>query len=371
MKNRLLAIFMSIVLVFTFVITNYKIACANDVILNEDIENYEIQQDKIFDFFESINHEDWQKWLNYHSPSVKNIYTQFLQNIDNQSNSRGIFNVKHADVVDIQKINNDFAPKVPELSEYYSNNERYKTFLVTLDLQVKNENRYFHNGLNYKLMIMVNDESQWNVGLLSGVPEGYEEILAEEGKQNDLSLNRETYFQKIGYGLLNPGSTPTSISVYDPYTGYVYNTSFSEFIKNVTQNEIGNMNFNDQAIRAQAMAVKMAGWWAKVAHYRDEVNADIKRGDVTYIWGTSANSTVSRVCNSISNNKMFSDSDKLFYSAYIAGSSNWGGKNTGKLWQYGANFLATKQGYNWSQILHYYYDYSSQNNPNVGRVKIY
>ena len=97
------------------------------------------------------------------------------------------------------------------------------------------------------------------------------------------------------------------------------------------------------------MAAKMCGWWAKVAQYRDSIGADIQYGDVAYVDGTTVKESVKKACNAISKYKMVSDDNsgnKLFYASYVAGQKDATG------------------------ILHYYYDNSSFNNPNVGIVKI-
>lgn len=46
------------------------------------------------------------------------------------------------------------------------------------------------------------------------------------------------------------------------------------------------------------------------------------------------------------------------------------GKNSGRLRQNGSNYLASTKSYTYTEILHYYYDNSSYNNPSVGIVKI-
>ena len=46
------------------------------------------------------------------------------------------------------------------------------------------------------------------------------------------------------------------------------------------------------------------------------------------------------------------------------------GKNSGRLRQNGSNYLASTKSYTYTEILHYYYDKSSYNNPSVGIVKI-
>lgn len=96
-------------------------------------------------------------------------------------------------------------------------------------------------------------------------------------------------------------------------------------------------------------------------------------GDVTYVPNTTSNSSVNSAVSAISSYRCVSSSatgSKLFSTAYFAGSNNGNGAGTGQLRQNGSNYLANS-GYDWKEILHYYYDNSSYNNPNVGIVRIY
>ena len=68
---------------------------------------------------------------------------------------------------------------------------------------------------------------------------------------------------------------------------------------------------------------------------------------------------------------MVSSGGKVFFASFWSGSYNDSGAGTGRLRQNGSDYLATELGYSWSEILHYYYDNSAYNNPNVGTVQTY
>jgi hypothetical protein len=152
--------------------------------------------------------------------------------------------------------------------------------------------------------------------------------------------------------------------------GVIRTVAFNNFVKNVTQNEIGNLGFDADAIKAQALAAKMCGWWAAEGHYRENYGADIMYGDVAYVSGANITQSVNSACNSVSSYKMLSSGGKLFYAAYVAGSQNSSGEHSGRLRQNGAQYLATHSNYTWKKILHYYYDDSSYNNPNTRTIRI-
>lgn len=346
-----------------------------------DERNLSSNEKIVFDFVDSINTRYWGNWVSFYSPTVKDYYNNFVNSSSNLADNVGILNVVSTDVVSMEKVSNRYAPKFYELAEYFESEDDYETYLVGIDMDVNENNEYFYDGVNYKLVVLVNDNGNWNVGGQSGAP--IEALLESNGVSVDEAI--DAYALRVfgstaipfgvGYGLLEAGSTPSTIKVANASGTTVYNVNFGDFVKNATQNEIGNMGFNANAIKAQAMAVKMTGWWCKVAQYRDSVGADIQYGDVAYVDGTTVNQSVKDAYSGISSYKMVSNSStsgKLFYAAYFAGKKDSTGKGTGQLRQNGAEYLATNASYkyDWKQILHYYYDNSSYNNPDVGIVQI-
>lgn len=335
----------------------------------------------VYDFFTSINTGNWDDWVSFYTPAVRDFYSDFVHNPKNLEQNKGILTVRSSNIVSIEKINNSYAPKFHELAEYMESEDDYEVYLVGADLGVHQQTEYFYEGVNYKLVVLVNNNGLWEVGGQSGAP--VEVLLESDGPSVEKAIDAyaERVFGQsvqtygVGYGLLEPGSIPDKIKVANANGTEVYNADFDEFVKNATQNEIGNMGFHANAVKAQAMAVKMCGWWCKAAQYRDSIGADIQYGDVAYVNGTTVNQSVKDAYSAISDYKMVSDSgsgSKLFFASYFAGKKDSTGKGTGRLRQYGAEYLATSASYkyDWKQILHYYYDNSKYNNPSVGTVQI-
>ena len=278
----------------------------------------------------------------------------------------------------ITKIDNIYSPKFNELAYFYEDGS-YESYLVGETLKVDHENEFFYDGDNYRIITVVKENNEWYIGAETGVTD---EVLEKYNAPRRTDAEKDYYLRTgygnysednikhIGYGFVSPGNEPASISVMLSDKKTIVTTTFSEFIKNVTQNEVGNMGFKSDAICAQAMSAKMAGWWAHVAKYRSSYGCDIKYGDVTYIKGTSPNNSVRSAYSTISSYKMTASNGKLFYAAYVAGSQNANGQHGGVLKQNGAQYLAKTYNYSWKKILHYYYDDSSYNNPDTGTVVI-
>jgi hypothetical protein len=321
----------------------------------------ESHQKLVIDFEESINDGDWSHWTANFVPSARKMYEDFVLNPENQKNNIGILACNKANVNMIKRIDNCYAPKFYELEPYFFSGD-YETYLVGVNLQVNEPNEYFKNGENYKVVVLVKDRDTWYVGGESGATS---EVLGNY--VNNIQMRTDAL--GVGYGFIDCNNPPRTIVVRDR-NGVIRTVAFNNFVKNVTQNEIGNLGFDADAIKAQALAAKMCGWWAAEGHYRENYGADIMYGDVAYVSGANITQSVNSACNSVSSYKMLSSGGKLFYAAYVAGSQNSSGEHSGRLRQNGAQYLATHSNYTWKKILHYYYDDSSYNNPNTRTIRI-
>ena len=354
--NKILSVVMSLAIAMSLSVS--ALAVDTDTSSNEAL---------ITNYLESINSGDWNDWVSFYAPSVQSDYQAFVSNDSNLENNTGILTVNSVDVLSVEKVDNSYAPKVyPELMEYFADESTYECYKVDMATTVNEDNGYFSNGTSSHLVILVKDNDGWHVGTLLGCPSELNGVTA---------LSNIT--PRKGYGFCDCGSEPSTINVMDEKGTVHKNESFEEFVVNATCNEIGNMGYDTDALKANIMAVKMCGWWAVEAEYRQSYGCDIKNGDVNYrskLNTTNANTqTVRDAVSDLDGWRMVSSSGtggKLFYAAFFAGSSNSTGKGTGQLRQNGSNYLAISLGYDWKEILHYYYDNSSYNNPNVGTVQI-
>lgn len=343
---------------------------ANDTVgIDVQLESnlYSEQEQLIYDYFENINSGNWNDWVSNYTLSVRKDYASFVGNPYNVINNVGILTIDNVQVLNVQKVSNSYAPKVyPELQNFFQNENDYECYYVQINTQVNEDNGYFENGISNHLIILVRDDNGWGIGTMCG----FDDNLLYSEYSTDAVYG-------IGYGLISYISEPSTIDVMDEKGVIHSDEDFTDFIVNVTCNEIGNMGYSDDALKANIMAIKMCGWWAKAGTYRETYGCDIKYGDVAYkssLDTTSDNTQIVQdAVDDLDGYYMVSSTGtngKLFYSAYFAGTSSSSGQGTGRLRQNGSEYLATTYNYTWKQILHYYYDNSSYNNPNVGIVQI-
>lgn len=310
----------------------------------------------IENYWNSVDNDDWDNWVNLYSSEVRSEYQQLVSNSENHLNNIGILTVESSEIVNIEQVSNDFVPVVyNEVYPSLMSNLDYTSYVVDVQLQVDEDNGYFSNGLNTFLFTISNDSN--NNSLVNTVS-SYDNISS---------------FEELGRGFQDYTSKPSTINVRYQ-NGELDTINFTDFIFNVTCNEIGNEGYLTDAIKANAVAIKMCGWWAKAGAYYPVGGFDISHGTVAIDSvnnATSANQdTIRSVVDTISNNEVLSSGGKLFYMSYHAGltESDYG-QSTGQMRQLGSKFLAN-QGYDWKQIINHFYNNSFYNNDGVGTIKI-
>lgn len=310
----------------------------------------------LYDFFASFSTTDHISWTNYFASPVRSYYHTFAQSPLNQSKHLGLLDIEEANLLYAEKVDNIYAPKYYEFAQYFNSPSTYSCYKTITDMKTK-VGTYFGNGINFNLVLLIQDGGCWRIGGICGCP--FELNYAPA----NLSLPRQSY------GFVSYTGQPSTITVRDDKNS-LSTVSFSTYLKNVTYNEIGNMNYHSEAIKANVMAIKMCGWWAHAAGYRSSEGCDIKFGDVAYRSTYQTKQSITDAINAVDGIRVLSSAGDLFYTAYFAGSSNLDGKGSGQLRQNGSDYLAKSKVYSYEEILHYYYDSSAYNNSSVGTIRI-
>lgn len=342
-KKRFFTFLMSIVMLFSLNINSF--AYTHDY--SNDVET-------INNFWEFINDDNWNKWLYTFSESVRPEYAQLISIPSNFENNVGILNVKNSKVLNITKAPKESIPSIYNTITPNLITENTNAYYVTTELEVNADSDYFSNGENTYLFTTTSENGKSYILTISKVENN---IMAREA---------------LGYGFNYVTSEPTSITV-KYRNGAIATISMSDYVFNATCNEIGNENYADAAVIANALAIKMCGWWAKRGHYFPVGGYDIYYGRVAIDSVNNASASnqtrIRQLVNSMMSYRALSSNNMLFFMNYQAGSYNGNGYHSGEMMQNGSSYLAN-QGYTWDQILHYYYDNSSLNNPGVGIITL-
>lgn len=210
----------------------------------------------------------------------------------------GLLDIDKAELLYAEKVNNVYAPKYYEFNRYYDSGTNYACYKTITDMETET-GEYFGNGTNFSLVLMIREASGWKIGGICKCPRDLGSVPA------GVTVSRQSY------GFVSYQSQPDYIKVKDE-KGAVKNVAFSTYLKNVTYNEIGNMGYYDEAIKANVMAIKMCGWWAHAAGYRSAEGCDIKYGDVAYKSSYQTKPAITNAINAVDGKKLVSSGGQLF-----------------------------------------------------------
>lgn len=304
---------------------------------------YTDQETLIYDYYNSLNKCGWTEWVSFYSPAVKNDYLNLVTEAKNLNDKIGILTVTSADVLSIEKLDDYYIPAeiYPELNEYFRTGN-YECYRVAVDMQVMEENGYFDNGTNHKLIILVKDNETWSVGATCGDDESGIATFSSShptGKLVNCSNNSSS-------------TMPSSIRVYVASSGKIETPTLANYVKNTIQNEVGNLRYPSDALKALCVASASHVQYYKLSKYYDAKGYDIQTtgGLVNYKPGTTVNSSITTAYSSVSGKYITCCEGHNFSTPYNALSAA-NSESSGQLYEPGAKQLANN-GKDWEEILH-------------------
>lgn len=362
----------------------------------------------VYSMVDAIQNKNWDAYMNLMTYEQQDFYQNYFANDKCVDGVKQLESVEVRDIIYIpsQDISNELL-----YSEYpiLNSTEEIVPFLVSLNCNVSKENVYFYNGVNYFMVVFVkeNDETykiaQFNrpsYELLYNIISKQKNTVNTEREkalnivkyaENGVVINGEGEFITDGYvikkidkksGIItdlkksewksvnmlsnnnyndHPNipnaffcSIPKNITVCMNRTGnsQIKTVAFDSYVKNTLPNEWYS-SWNAAALKAGAYCVKGVGIYRSIKPVN--VNYMVSQGTQNYIPNTTSAKTNTAV-NSISNKYVVSSDGALFFPEYGAGTKGVAGtKGTGRLLQWGSQYLASEKGYTCKQILNYYY----------------
>lgn len=138
--------------------------------------------------------------------------------------------------------------------------------------------------------------------------------------------------------------------------------SFDDYIKNTLPNEIYT-SWDEEAIIANAYCVKGVGIYRSIR----PINANYMVSQYTqYYKPNTVDQATIDAFDFVGSNYMVNSEFKIFFPEYGAGTAGVvGTQGSGRLLQYGTQYLATERDYTYVQILDYYYSGSDCSSGNL------
>lgn len=118
----------------------------------------------------ATNEKDWETYIDLQADINKGYDNQFINNPENEKNEIGLFNIKSAKVEEIQSLPDSVVSGLTKLSKYQQEYSEVQSYLVGIDYKVKNESKYYFNGVNYRLVVLVKENANWKIIEMSDAP---------------------------------------------------------------------------------------------------------------------------------------------------------------------------------------------------------
>lgn len=345
--------------------------------------------EKIYQIEKCVEEKDWDEYVKLVCSSQKLGMEKYFQD---ENEIYGIKQIDSFEILSVEEVSEIQASTEWRTAEFNILNSglEKKTYIVSAYCSTEVENEFFYNGVNYFLLVFVQENEDWGLvqfnipsyELLDSVgsekfvhenscyyKEEQQAIKALEMRMHGFLVNSELQPIEDGFeviqtediarvgdykllGYYSNYSYPTSIRV-QMSSGVIETVNFDDYMKNVLPNEwMGS--WKSESLKAGALCVKMVGWYCKISPVDSSKGFDLSTVVQKYVPNT-AQATTNSAIDSLYEYGMANSSGYLFFPEYAAGVSGQAGtKGGGQLKQWGSQYLA-KQGYNYEQILNYYY----------------
>lgn len=334
----------------------------------------------------------------------------------NQPENDVMKDVVNADIVGIKELPDNIASRFINLSLYRNVWSEVKTYYVGINYSVKNESRWFYNGVNYRLYVLALENNQWVIVESAMAPSdlivntGYGFSTQDEKTAIDILKYREKtgkFINKkheviediaatsdqlkkekgttttqiipdatdVAAATTGTHTCPSSIRVYRTASGTVDVINFYSYLKGVLPCE-WIPSWNMKLLESGALACKMYGWY--YVYYPHSSSYDVKDSTVDQVYNPSKeNTNTTQAINNVGGIGIDAANGSLFICHYWAGSNGPGriGPSScptdGWMWQNGTNYWWNNGQHGYTYCGHYYYDNSDSTNNQLAHFFYY
>ena len=361
---------------------------------------------------------DWETWANCFSSDIRDEYIEFVSDIYNKENHIGIFALQSAEVIDIIKLNNSEVDPYYRIDELCQAYQGVQAFIVGLDCTVIEENGYFFNGINYRLVITAQEEdgirkiqeahcSEYMLDMIDNTTLSTEAVDDLNFRQRNMLkgyIPNETLKAQIADGVqtTDDDTTPSiALRAGVPHSGPriktirvkmtrlsgqpVHTVDIIEYSKVVLANEVP-YSWHENALGACGLATKMYGIYRVLVPKYPNHGDDVKDTSADQNYNPNGqyvgNAKYVNAIESNRNVELINDEHNYFCTYYKAGPKNVDPtkvttpyvaneshpKYCGDLSQNGAQYLASHYNYYQGGIIDFYYSYSHRSDGSNGVV---
>lgn len=332
---------------------------------------------------EYLTKQQYDKFIELTSGILKTSFSDLFlgpNSLEYEQNNIGFWNLTSFKLLKYKQIDNNQVPSSYVQYEDYINYNDVVTYYVSLDTVAKEENKDLFTGNAFYILVFGKNESgeykllQWSEPIIQEMidkklayNDGSEDLQKDiqdarfkgiilNGKREQIKPKSKSSFSIQTYPYQST-PIPSTIRVKRASLGTIQTVNFYTYTINVLPNEWTASADPLESLRAGAMCVKMYGWYRCYVPKYSGQGFDVydNQSDQVYVPG-SAYSRSTQAVDYVAGTGICNSSFAIFETQYDAYSH---AQYSGKVSQTGANSLAN-QGYNYNQILSYYYNYSDK-----------
>lgn len=347
-------------------------------------------------------YENNKSWLEFAALCTKDYGQEILKVKDGY----GIKGNRSAELVYVEELSQD---EIPQYALFDSNKEQ-KYYLIGIDYMVDNPTKFFYNGVNYRMAILVKEGEQWKLHARTDAPreiigerlvsasmylvdgsndfekayqimsartQGYIfdgdmkliENLADGGEKGNIVDETAAFFGNlrpgVSYDMACPDQRPSVVLVDDPTN----RVGIYPYVLDVLPNEWVISLSPDAALAAGVVMIEQYATWNVLFYQRHpDGGYDLSSGDTDqcYIAGAYARlsqvykDAIDRAWATSSHMHMETEDGRFFHSKYNNVSQN-------------KSVELANNGYTYENILHYLYDGTTapDGGYDIGTIQMY
>lgn len=132
--------------------------------INDTAENV------IYEVISAMNNHDISRYIVTQCEANKTDLERFFAGRDWEKDNAGVMCVENAALYEIKELPLDIASSYTSIYKYEEIYNDLKAYYVGIDYKVKNESKYFFNGVNYDLIVLGKENGEWRIVEESDAP---------------------------------------------------------------------------------------------------------------------------------------------------------------------------------------------------------
>lgn len=127
-------------------------------------------QDVVYETIKAIDDHDLSSFINLQCEANKADYQTFFRGLDWDKDNDGLMCIKTASISEIKELPVAEVTGFTSVDKYEDIYDDLAAFYAGINYTVKEESKYYFNGVNYRIIITGKENGQWKIVEISDAP---------------------------------------------------------------------------------------------------------------------------------------------------------------------------------------------------------